>query len=200
MNRQLVIGLTGPTGAGKSTAAKEFALLGAKVIDCDLLGREILDHPDCKAQLCEAYEERILLPDGTISRPQLAKEAFSSPGASERLNAITHPLILQEVNERIHSFFLEGAPAVVIDAALLFESGADTVCTVTIAVLAAPEIRLERIMKRDTLTHEQAQARMNAQKELGFYEERSDYCLDGGGFAAALREQTRLLYHHLLEE
>ena len=198
--KQLVIGLTGPTGAGKSTAAREFAALGAQVIDCDRLGQEILDTPDCRAQLCEAYGEEILSADGTVSRPRLAERAFAAPGASARLNAITHPLILREMNERTRLSFAQGAPAVVIDAALLFESGADAACTVCVSVLAAPEIRLERIMRRDGITREQAQARMRAQKDGDFYRQRSAFLLDGSGEAEGLREQTRLLYQRLLEE
>lgn len=199
MNRQLVIGLTGPTGAGKSTAAEELALLGAVVIDCDRLGREILDAPDCRKQLCDAYGTEILAPDGTVSRPLLAERAFAAPGASARLNAITHPLIMREMDNRIRRAFAGGAAAAVVDAALLFESGADASCTVCVSVLASPEIRLERIMRRDHLTREQAEARMSAQKDNRFYEERSDYRLDGGGEPSALKEQTRLLYQHLLE-
>ena len=200
MSQQRSIGLTGPTGAGKSTAAQEFSTLGAKVIDCDKLGQEILDTPDCREQLCRAYGTEILGPDGTISRPKLAEKAFFAPGASSRLNAITHPLIMREIQERTSRFFSQGTSAVVIDAALLFESGADTFCTVTISVLASPKIRLERIMRRDGLTQEQAQARMNAQKNADYYAERSDHCLDGSGTPASLKEQTRLLYQKLLEE
>lgn len=200
MSQQKIIGLTGPTGAGKSTAAEEFSALGAKVIDCDRLGQEILDTPDCREQLCRAYGTEILGADGTVSRPKLAEKAFSAPGASAHLNAITHPLIMQEIRERTSRFFSQGASAVVIDAALLFESGADAFCTTTVSVLASPQIRLERIMRRDGLTQEQAQARMNAQKDGNYYAERSDHCLDGGGTPASLKEQTRLLYQKLLEE
>ena len=176
MSQQRIIGLTGPTGAGKSTAAQEFSTLGAKVIDCDKLGQEILDTPDCREQLCRAYGTEILGPDGTISRPKLAEKAFFAPGASSRLNAITHPLIMREIQERTSRFFSQGTSAVVIDAALLFESGADTFCTVTISVLAS------------------------AQKNADYYAERSDHCLDGSGTPASLKEQTRLLYQKLLEE
>lgn len=200
MNRQIIIGLTGPTGAGKSTAAQEFVLLGAKVIDCDRVGQEILNTPDCKAQLCRAYGSDILSADGSISRPRLAEKAFSSPGASSQLNAITHPLIMREIRDRIARFFSEGAQAVVIDAALLFEGGADRLCTTTVSVLAPSTVRRNRIMRRDGLTQEQAQARMNAQKEDSFYRDRSDHCLNGGGKTSSLQEQTRLLYRKLLEE
>lgn len=200
MTNKLVIGLTGPTGAGKSTAAEEFALLGACIIDCDKLGRELLNNPECIRQLCEAYGDGILSPNGTISRPRLAEKAFASPGASERLNAITHPLIRKEMDARIQHFIEKGAPAVVVDAALLFESGASASCTVTISVTAPSDIRLERIMRRDGVTYEQAKARMSAQKDASYYVERSDYCLDGGGNSEALKKQTRALYYQLLED
>ena len=78
--------------------------------------------------------------------------------------------------------------------------GADAACAVCVSVLAAPEIRLERIMRRDGITREQAQARMRAQKDGDFYRQRSAFLLDGSGEAEGLREQTRLLYQRLLEE
>ena len=128
MNRPIIIGLTGPTGAGKSTAAKAFAALGAGVIDCDRLGRELLDMEPCRKALCEAYGTVILDETGRISRPKLAEQAFARAGGSERLNQITHPLIIEEVLQQAKTYEEAGAKAVIVDAALLFESGASSLC------------------------------------------------------------------------
>lgn len=200
MNRPIIIGLTGPTGAGKSTAAKAFAALGAGVIDCDRLGRELLDMEPCRKALCEAYGTEILDDTGRISRPKLAAQAFAHAGDSERLNRITHPLIIEEVLRRAKAYGESGAKAVIVDAALLFESGASSLCDKTIAVTAAADVRLHRIMQRDGITKEQAEARMSAQKPAEFYGERSDFCLDGGGQPECLYQQAEKLFCLLMEE
>ena len=200
MHRPIIIGLTGPTGAGKSTAAKAFAALGAGVIDCDRLGRELLYMEPCRKALCEAYGTEILDDTGRISRPKLAAQAFAHAGDSERLNRITHPLIIEEVLRRAKAYGESGAKAVIVDAALLFESGASSLCDKTIAVTAAADVRLHRIMQRDGITKEQAEARMSAQKPAEFYEERSDFCLDGGGQPECLYQQAEKLFCLLMEE
>ncbi len=199
MSKGVVIGLTGPTGAGKSTAGEAFARLGAKVIDCDGLGNEILETSPCKEELTAAFGASILGRDGAVSRPALAQAAFSSPEGAKKLNEITHPAILARMESQIRAFLQEGAPAVVVDAALLFESGADQACQATVSVTAAPEIRLARIMRRDAISEEEARARMRAQKDAEYYESRSDYCLDGGGSPEDLAAAVEQLYHKILE-
>ena len=199
MNRPMMIGLTGPTGAGKSTAAKAFEALGAGVIDCDRLGRELLDTEPCRKALCEAYGTVILDETGRISRPKLAEQAFARAGGSERLNQITHPLIIEEVLQQAKAYEEAGVKAVIVDAALLFESGASSLCDKTIAVTADEDIRLHRVMQRDGITKEQAEARMRAQKPAEFYKERSDFCLDVGGESEGLFQQAEKLFCLLME-
>lgn len=194
MNKPLVIGLTGPTGAGKSTVAAAFSALGCDVIDCDRIAREITDTPACLAALQRAFGADIV-EDGALNRTLLAERAFADAASSGKLNAVTHPLIMDEVRRRIAD---SRARAAVVDAALLFESGADALCDVTVAVVAAPDLRMRRVMRRDGITQAQARARMDAQQPDAYYAERASYAMDGGVDAARVPQETEKLLHVLL--
>jgi len=176
--RKIVIGLTGPTGAGKSTVAAELEQEGCHVIDADLIARQIVTHPDCIAELKAEYGSDIM-DQGSINRRLLAQRAFSSPQNAARLNEITHPKIMKEVIRQIALSQQSGTKAIVLDAALLFESGADQLCTTTIAVTAPLEVRLNRIMKRDSIPMDLAKARIEVQHGNVYYNERAQYVLNG---------------------
>lgn len=200
MKAKPVIGLTGPTGAGKSTVAAAFRELGCAVVDADLLARDAVRKPECLNALAEAFGSDILSADGTLDRGLLARRAFSDPTGTKRLNAITHPIIMEETRRRISAYQTGTAAAVVLDAALLFESGADSVCSTTVAVVAPPESRLRRIMKRDGITEEQARERMNAQNPNEYYIERAACVFDGRTGFDALHGEAACLLKKILGE
>jgi len=183
-----VIGLTGPTGAGKSTVAAAFAKRGALVVDADRKAREIVEkgHP-CLAALAAHFGDDILNADGTLCRPALAAKAFSSAEQTQRLNSITHPFIIARSRDILQNSAVSLA---VIDAPLLFESGMDSMCDETIAVLAPDGVRLARITQRDGIDSDKARQRMNAQPAEEFYCERATHILRNEGtfdtFAAAV--------------
>ena len=102
---------------------------------------------------------------------------------------------MKEVRRRIAA---SGRDIVVVDAALLFESGADTLCHVTVAVVADPALRMQRIMRRDGITEAQARARMDAQQPNAYYTERASYAMDGGIDAAQVPQETEKLLQVLL--
>lgn len=178
MNK-LVIGLTGPTGAGKSTVAAAWGKAGCAVIDADRIAREVVLQPTCIAELKAEFGEDIADDNGSLDRRALAQRAFSSPQKIETLNAITHPRIMQEVARRVLALQQSGAKAVILDAPLLFESGADRLCGTTVAVTAPVEIRRNRIMQRDSIPAESAMERIGAQHENSYYSVRADYMFDG---------------------
>ncbi len=194
-----IIGLTGPTGAGKSTAAEAFHSLGAEVIDCDRLAGEVLTFPACIRQLQQAFGEDIVS-DGRVNRALLAQRAFSSPEETKKLNAITHPAIIEEMKRRMDGYKKEGASAVLIDGALLFESGVYRLFDTTVVVLADRELRLERIMKRDGISRRQAEERASAQKDDQYYLSRAGYVLDGGKGPDFLKNQVKDVFGKILEE
>lgn len=134
--------------------ASAFAALGCEVIDCDRVAQEVTNRPDCLTALQSAFGNDVVS-EGRLNRALLAERAFSNAVSSKKLNGITHPLIMEEVRRRIAA---SGKKVVVVDAALLFESGADALCRVTVAVVAEPELRMRRIMRRDRITEVQARA------------------------------------------
>ena len=183
------IGLTGPTGSGKSVVAAIWAERGAAIIDADAIAREVTKpgHP-CLEALAEAFSPDILRTDGSLDRRALAALAFADPDATKKLTGITHPFILELCRARAAQ--ADGAPFIVYDAPLLFESGLSDDCDLTVAVLAGHDTRLARIRARDALTDEQARLRMQTQPGDCFYIARADRILRNNGDANALRAQA----------
>ena len=195
MSRLYVIGITGPMGSGKSEVTKVFAETGFSVIDADILSRRVVEPGlPCLMRLVESFSDEILNPDGTLNRRELAKRAFASREKTELLNSITHPYIIELTRSILNETEQYGVPAAVIDAALLFESGMNSVCDKTVAVIAPFEIRLERVLKRDSgLDREQAVLRMSAQQPEEYYIKRADFVIRNSGDYRSLHEQAEKL-------
>jgi len=173
--------MTGQTGAGKSTANAAFAEAGYKVYDCDLIVRELQQTAPVLKLLEENYGPEILLEDGSLNRRMLAAIAFSEPKQTEKLNSIMLPIVKEEIERRIEADVQKGQRYFLLDAPTLFESGVDKMCDRKISVLANEAVRLQRIIRRDGLTEEQARTRMNAQQKDAFYTVRSDFTLRNNG-------------------
>ncbi len=181
MKNMTVVGLTGPTGSGKGVVGDVFKAHGFGIVYTDQLSREVTKPgSETLRALAEAFSDRILRPDGTLDRKVLAGLAFADPEQNKKLTDITHPPILALCREQLREFAEQGKPAAAVDAPLLFESGFDRECDITVAVLAPAQARLERIIRRDGLTREQAERRMAAQPDDGYYRTRADYCLESG--------------------
>lgn len=193
----LKIGLTGPTGAGKSTVAACFADAGLPIVDADAIAHEtVVPGSPVLAALADAFGGSILLPDGSLDRAALADAAFSSPENTARLNAITHPAIICRIRETFTALERRHRAAV-LDAPLLFESGLDAVCDYTIAVLAGEESRRSRIMARDGLSAEAACRRMQAQPPEDFYIARADRVLRNDAAPKQLRTAAAALLREI---
>ncbi|MCI8553595.1 MAG: dephospho-CoA kinase [Clostridiales bacterium] len=189
-----IVGLTGPTGAGKSAVAAVLQEHGFPVADADRLARRAVE-PGMPSliRLAEVFGEDILLPNGCLDRKRLAARAFSTQEQTKRLNAIVHPSVIALSKEQLSQWEQEGKRAAVIDAPLLFESGMDSLCLHTVAVLAPREIRKRRVCERDGLTVEQAEKRMSVQPDDSYYESRADEILRNEGDTAALRAASVVL-------
>ncbi len=175
----LVIGLTGPSGAGKSTVARGFSAFGLPIIDADEVYRELLVPPSpCLDALSAAFGKEILLSNGTLHRKKLAAIVFSDKERLTELNAITHRFIMAEIRARLSELRKRQTPAAVLDAPQLFEAGADKDCNIIVAVLADKRLRLERLVRRDGLTVEEALRRMDAQKSDLFFRTQADYIIE----------------------
>ena len=172
----IVIGLTGPTGSGKSSVSRVAENFGLQVIDCDKTAREVTEKgTDGLKALVLAFGEEILLPDGNLNRKALAALAFKDKQSTELLNKTILPYIAELLKKQAQN------RDTLLDAPTLFESGVNNICSKTIAVLADREIRLKRIILRDNLTLKEAETRINAGKNEDFYLARADYILYNNG-------------------
>ncbi len=194
-----ILGLTGPSGAGKSVVAQRLRVVhGFAWIDTDAVYHELISAPSaCLDELVAAFGKEILTPEGALHRPALAAIVFAPDNKDklELLNHITHKHVLARADRRIEAARAAGAKGAVIDAPLLFESGADKMCTHTLAVLADKDKRLSRIMARDGLSLEAAQRRLDAQKSDDFYIERAEYILENNGDIAFMDAMLAFVDH-----
>lgn len=187
----LVIGLTGQTGAGKTTVSEIFAENGFEILNADLVARQVVEpQSPCLKELCECFGENILLDDGSMNRAKVAEIAFSDACKNEILGSVMFPYITKEILHEIRRCAQEGKNWILLDAPTLFESHADDFCQLVLSVLAEPEIRKARIIARDGLTEQQAEKRMNAQLTAEYFKSHSDFVIYNNGDAALLREVT----------
>lgn len=194
----LVIGLTGPTGAGKSTVAAAFREAGCLIIDADQIAHRTIADPKCLTALKKEFGNDIVGQDNSLNRGLLAQRAFADKKKAQRLNAITHPLIKEEIIRKIAEYRKKDVKAVVLDAPLLFESGADSLCTVSVAVTAPAEVRLYRIVNRDSISPELARARMGTQQESEYYNSRAQYLLEGTMSAVDIQTKVNQLLEQII--
>lgn len=194
------IGITGPTGAGKTTALNALRSLGAEVVDADAVYHRLLEESESlKKALTGAFGEEILDKMGKIDRRRLSQAVY--PHRLEELNALTHPAILSEIAEEKRRAEKAGCPALAIDAIALIESGLEEWCDVVVAVLAPLELRVRRIMARDGIDEDYARCRALAQKPDEFFRSHSAYTLENreGDTPEAFGERALALFRELLE-
>lgn len=164
------IGVTGPTGAGKTTVLRALEGMGCVCVDCDALYHSLLEtSPALSGELTARFGRSILNRQGSIDRKALGAIVFADPAALSDLNAISHRHILARCHALAREAEERGAKGVVFDAIALFESGLAAECDVTLAVIAPVETRVRRIMARDAIGEDYARARVAAQRENEYY-------------------------------
>ena len=184
-----IVGLTGPTGSGKSEVAKVFKELGFYVIDADKTARDAVKDRELLDELAKAFSNEILDENGNLLRKKLAEFAFSTQENTEKLNSITHPKIMSLIRDEAYKKS-NGNKNILLDAPTLFEAGADKICTTVICVLSDSDKRKERIISRDNLSEKDADIRQSAQKDDKFFTSKSDFVIHNNSSLDDLKSQA----------
>ena len=184
------IGITGPTGAGKTTALDALKELGACVIDADAVYHDLLQSSaPLRSALTDRFGGEILDKAGKLDRKRMGNVVFQDPAALAELNGITHRFILAEIERLCAQGDAQGRPAAAIVAIALVESGAARGCEAVVGVLAPPEVRIRRIMAREGIPEDYARRRVEAQQKEDFFRIHCGYILENDG--SKTREQFR---------
>ena len=192
----MVIGLTGSIGTGKSEAARQLEALGASVISADQVGHEAYT-PNTEAweQVVAAFGDGILGEDGDIDRRKLGAIVFSEAGQLKKLNQIMHPRMARMVADKIEALRTQGVDVVVVvEAALLFEAGWDSLVEEVWVTDSPEQMVIERLKKRNGLSEEEARKRISSQMDRSERLERSDYVIDNSGDMAGLESAIKELW------
>jgi len=201
MNRNIkkpVIGIVGGVGAGKSTVSAELAVLGCRVLDADALGHEMLRDEAVASAIRQRWGGGMFGPDGQVDRGALGGRVFADPAELSALNAIMHPPMRREMERLVEAWRSDAAvPAVVLDAAVLFEAGWDDLCTHLVFVETA---RRQRVMRTASRGWDDATLAVREKMQIPLDKKRSkcDYLIQNSSGVSSLREQVRTLYHRIV--
>ena len=187
-----IIGITGGTGCGKTTALNALAERGALVLDCDEIYHELLQS---NAMLLSDISSRFpgVVHAGVLDRKKLGSQVFHNEDALHDLNQITHRYISGEVRARLTAWAKQGGTSAAIDAVALIESGLSSICSTVIGVIAPRDARIRRIMLREGIDEEYAASRADAQKSNEWYAERCDQILENNGTLEEFESACRKL-------
>ena len=187
-----LVGLTGQTGAGKTTVSALLEAEGFAVINADTVARQVVEKgTSCLRAMQRVFGGSILLPDGQMDRKAVAALIFNDAAARERYQAIIYPYITRKIRQQAEQLSAAGHRMILLDAPTLFESGIDRDCRAVISVIAPRDVRRARIIERDSLTAEQAEQRMNAQHSEEFFRAHSDAVIENNASAEMLAAAVR---------
>jgi len=194
----ITIGLTGGIGSGKSTAAAMFAGLGAVICDADQVNRTLIKPggPAVKPVL-KALGRDLAVPGGGLDKTLLAARVFKDAKKRNILESITHPMIMEEVSRRLKDAEKNHAPAFVLEAALLIETGLYKGFDYLVIVHAKQKIALERTMQRDNVTSNEVLERMKAQLTNREYLNVADYVIENNGTLDGLKQQVDSIWREI---
>ena len=197
----MLIGLTGGIASGKSLAAEELKRLGAHLIDADEIAREMV-MPGLPAyqNIVKEFGEGILNPDKTINRKALGVIVFSNPKLRKRLEQITHPRILGEIDKRVFAIKDKDTKTIiVIDAALLIEVGLHKKMDKVIVVYSDEKTQIARLMKRDGLSYNEAKNRISAQMNLNEKKKYADFVIENveGKDKGKVKDEVKKIFEQL---
>jgi dephospho-CoA kinase len=198
----LRVGLTGGIATGKSTVARIFATLGATILDADEIAHRLVEKGAAAYEpVAGAFGEEILNPDRAINRPRLGRIIFSDPERRAILESILHPLIRKEEANLVELLADTGQGRIAVsNAALLIETGFYRDYHRVVVVHCAPEVQLDRIIKRDGLTEDEARSRIAAQMDTREKLKVAHYAIDTTPGHAATETRARAVFRHLQQD
>ena len=195
--KNIVLGLTGQTGAGKSTLCQYLQQKGCAVIDADQVARNVVEKGSaCIADIVLEFGVEYLTVDGNLNRRKLGESVFTDKAKLKKLNDIMFPYIINNIKDKIAEAKEAADGIILLDAPTLFESGCDKFCDKVISVIASQDVRCHRIIERDGLSEEEAMHRITAQHSDAFYTERSWMVLQNNSDVEDLKQQA----DHMLDE
>lgn len=185
-----IIGITGGTGTGKTTALNVIREMGGLVIDADELYHTLLNESE---PMLEALRERFpgAIPEGTHDTKALGQIVFSDPEELRDLNAITHKFVSEEIGRLLTDWAKNGGELAAIDAIALIEGGAANICKATVGITAPTETRIARLMQREGISREYAELRISAQKPNEYFEENCDYVVSNDGSQESFKTKCK---------
>lgn len=192
-----LFGLLGGVASGKSAVAELFGELGARVLDADKAGHEVLLRPDVKVAVQTAWGKGVFTSAGEIDRPRLGRIVFADASALRQLENITHPHIGTLLAERARQFAAEGARAIVLDAAVMLKAGWDKLCDALVFIDAPRDARLARAWRRGW-SEQDFDRREAAQEPVEEKRRRCNYVIDNSGSLGQTREQVRRIWEAIL--
>ena len=185
----LIVGITGGIGSGKSTVCKIFKILNIPVFEADLTAKELLDNNKIKQLLFDIFGVTVFNPDRTVNRQILADLVFNDNNKLNQLNSIIHPAVREEFI--LWADKMQKLPYIILEAAILFESGFDKLTDYTILVAAPVPQKIERVMRRDGINEEKVRARMKNQLPEEEIRKHADYIL--------FNDNTKLIIPEIIE-
>ena len=174
----MIIGITGSSGAGKSTICailkKEY---NVKIINADQIAKRLSNKgTNYMNDIINTFGNDIVDEQGKLKRKKLAKIIYNDPEKRKKLNNCTFKYIKKEIEEEIDK--IKEDVTIIIDAPLLFECGLEKLCDKVIGVISKRDLQIERIVARDNIDYEQAESRLNAQEDNEFYIKRCDVIIE----------------------
>lgn len=193
----MLVGITGPSGAGKGLAVQIFAAHGFCVIDADKVAREVvMPGEPALTKLAETFGRDILKSDGTLDRRLLAKRAFASRESTDRMNEIMLTEIRKRMIVRAEDYRSRGEDCL-FDAPLLFEAHLEDYCDCCVAVIAPLTLRIQRLAERDGITEDEIRSRIKMQHEDEYYTSRCQYIIMNDSDKTALKKETEAIIQRI---
>ena len=192
-----IIGITGGTGCGKTTALNVIKDMGGLIIDCDEVYHTLLNGD---GPMLKAINERFpgAVPEGTHDTKALGEIVFSDPESLRALNAITHKFVGDELGRQLFDWARNGGSIAAIDAIALIEGGISNICKATVGIIAPTEMRIERLMKREGISQEYAVLRVAAQKPNEFFEENCDFTVLNDSTEEVFTNNCRHIFEEII--